>query len=146
VAASVFAYGTLLLPEVMEAVTGHRFAGRPARLAGFARRRLAGRSFPGLIERAGAETAGVLYEGVDAESLAALDRFEGPLYQRVALRLLLEDGARAEGFVYRLAPAALPLVLAEDWRLESFGAAERADFLAGCRAFRAGLGAGPAAE
>jgi gamma-glutamylcyclotransferase (GGCT)/AIG2-like uncharacterized protein YtfP len=139
-----FAYGTLVLPEVMEAVTGRAFAGRPALLRGFARRRLLGRSFPGLVEERDAATAGVLYDGVDAATLATLDRFEGPLYERAAVAVELDRGTRAACWVYRLAPAAQSLVRAETWELAGFGADERAAFLAECRAFRAGLGPGPA--
>jgi hypothetical protein len=42
VAVAVFVYGRLLLPEVMEAVTGRVLHARPALLRGYARRRLRG--------------------------------------------------------------------------------------------------------
>jgi gamma-glutamylcyclotransferase (GGCT)/AIG2-like uncharacterized protein YtfP len=145
VAEAVFVYGTLLLPEVIEAVTGRAGAARPARLAGFARRRLAGRSFPGLVADPRAEVRGALHEGLDAAALAALDRFEGELYERVRVRVELEDGGGASAWTYTLSPLGRPLVTGDAWDLADFAARDLDAFLAGCRAFRAGLGPGPAA-
>ena len=77
----VFTYGTSMIPSVMEAVTGHRFASREAMLHGYARFRVKGTSYPGIVEAAGATTDGVLYLDIDAPSLARLDAFEGAFYQ-----------------------------------------------------------------
>ena len=77
----VFTYGTLMLPSVMEAVTGRRFAAQKAMLHGYARFRVKGASYPGVVEAVGATTDGVLYLDVDAPSLARLDAFEGAFYQ-----------------------------------------------------------------
>lgn len=144
-AEAVFVYGTLLLPEVMEAVTGRAAPPRPARLVGFARRRLRGRSFPGLVEAPGTEVRGALHEGLDASALAVLDRFEGPLYERVRVRVELDDGGGACAWTYALSPLGRPLATGDAWNLADFAARDLGAFLAGCRAFRAGLGRGPAA-
>ena len=95
---AVFAYGTLEIPAVMEAVTGRSFPQREAALEGFARFLIRGRFYPGIIEERGSVTDGVLYEGVDPESLTRLDAFEGPLYKR--LRVLRQDGVAEAALTY----------------------------------------------
>jgi gamma-glutamylcyclotransferase (GGCT)/AIG2-like uncharacterized protein YtfP len=81
--AALFVYGTLTEPERVAAVTGRRFARRPARLDGYARIAPAG-GYPYVVPCAGASVDGFLLEGVDADALRALDRYEdeGRLYVR----------------------------------------------------------------
>jgi hypothetical protein len=134
------------LPEVMQAVTGRAFAGRPARLPGFARRRLHGLAFPGIVEAPGGEVAGALHAGVDPHALTALDRFEGELYARVRVRVALEGGADAPAWTYVLSALGRPFATEDAWDLASIAARDLDAFLAGCHAFREGLGPGPAAR
>lgn len=80
--AALFVYGTLQFPEVLVALLGRTLHGRPAWLPDHARLGVRGEVFPGLVPRAGATTAGLLYEDVDAATLLRLDAFEGELYER----------------------------------------------------------------
>lgn len=80
--AHVFTYGSLMIPRVMEAVTGRLFATAPALLQGFARYALRGETYPGLVPETTAATDGVLWRHVDDDSLRLLDEFEGDWYER----------------------------------------------------------------
>lgn len=89
----LFAYGTLIHPDVMHAVTGRRLASRPASLTGFRRVRVRGERYPGIVPDAGSRTEGRLYEGLDEGLLEQLDAFEGDLYERRAVAVRSTDGA-----------------------------------------------------
>ena len=98
----LFCYGTLVYPQVMTRVTGRWWVPVPARLPGYAAYRLRGVPYPGLVAEAGAQTEGVLYEGLTRHHLRLLDRYEGAWYRRRLVRLA--DGGRA--WAYVLAPSA----------------------------------------
>ena len=135
--AAVFAYGTLAVPAVMEAVTGRGFEAREAELAGFARRRLRGRIYPGAVESPGSRVTGRLYEGVDDATLARLDRFEGALYERREVPVLVRGGRGARAVLYVVAAAHRGELLEEPWDPGEFATVHLAAYLRGCAAFRA---------
>jgi gamma-glutamylcyclotransferase (GGCT)/AIG2-like uncharacterized protein YtfP len=131
----VFAYGTLLVPEVMEALLGRTVPSAPARLAGFACYRVRGAVFPAALESSGREIRGRLYRGLDPPTLALLDRFEGDLYQRRRLTVELGGGESA-AWVYLLAADRSGLLTDEPWSLAEFVQLHLLAYLRGCRAFR----------
>ena len=112
----VFAYGTLMFDEVMEAVVGRRFDGVPARLRGYERYQVRGQSYPAIVRREDGVTEGILFSGIDEETLARLDRFEGSSYQREWLAL--DTGERA--WAYVVAPGNEPLLSGAPWNPEAF--------------------------
>jgi gamma-glutamylcyclotransferase (GGCT)/AIG2-like uncharacterized protein YtfP len=124
-----------MLPEVMEIVAGQRFAVRPAQLRGWRRRRLHGAVYPAVVPAAGETTVGVLCEGLDAATLARLDRFEGEPYERRRLRVVPGSGVECEAFVYVLRAARHALLSDEPWDEADFRGRHLATYLAGCRAF-----------
>ena len=132
----VFTYGTLLFPEVMEAVAGRVFASVPATLAGFARVCVRGAVYPGAREQAGASIAGLLYRDLDAAALARLDRFEGELYERRRVRVARGGGASLDAEAY-VVPARLIARLEPcAWDPKRFRREHLAAYLARCRAGR----------
>ncbi len=125
---SVFAYGTLMFPEVVEAVLGHRLEAIPAVLWGFSRFVVAGRSYPGVVPDPAGEIRGQLLMDVDADSLKRLDRFEGEWYERLATSVRTERG-RVCAFVY-VVPATRAWVLSrERWNEADFRLRHLQDFL-----------------
>ena len=133
----VFTYGTLMISSVMEAVTGRRFASQNAILHGYARFRLEGATYPGLIPQENAITDGVLYLNVDPSSLARLDAFEGAFYNRVRVEVEVETGALLPSAVYVVAPPHRHRLTPEAWRLDDFRRAHLAAFLASYHGFSA---------
>ncbi len=116
----IFAYGTLGFPEIVHALTGRRFSSRPAVLEGFARYRVRGRSYPGIVPAPGARTAGVLFDGVDLRSLALLDRFEGDLYERREVWVCAGDGPPLAALTYVVAAGRRQCLGREPWDRDRF--------------------------
>ena len=133
----LFAYGTLRFAPVLRALAGRSFAARDAELEGFAVQRLRGRAYPGLVPAPGSVARGVLYLGLDAATLALLDRFEGPWYERRRVRVR-SDGAEPWAFTYLLRPARHRELAGAAWDAERFAARHLATWIAACRAFRLG--------
>ena len=133
---TLFCYGSLEFADVMRAVTGRSFAHERARLDDWERRRLRGRSYPGLRPRMGASTPGTLWQGIDLRSAARLDRFEGDLYERrtVAVRAA---GGLAAAEVYVIRPEFLGELSSEPWDRLGFARESLADFVGRVRSGRA---------
>lgn len=129
----VFAYGTLQIPEVMHAVTRKHFPAQPARLNGYARYGLVGRSFPGLRAEPGAATAGILYSRVGAEALRRLDDFEDDFYRRMTLSVITDSGEEASAEVYVVPPEYYGLLTRYPWELDEFRRTGLREFMARCR-------------
>lgn len=116
----LFCYGSLELAEVMREVTGRTFEGELAELDGFARYRVRDADYPGLLPEPGARTKGTLYRAVDDAALAALDRFEGPLYERRLLEVRAADGERRHAHVYVVREAQRGSLTREPWDERAF--------------------------
>jgi gamma-glutamylcyclotransferase (GGCT)/AIG2-like uncharacterized protein YtfP len=126
----VFAYGTLELPELVLAITGRRFEAEPARLDGFARSMVRGAAYPGIAPQPGARTDGTLYRGVDEASLAALDRFEGDLYERRELPVATDAGERCAACVWVVRADRRDVLTGAPWDRERFRTRYLAEWLA----------------
>lgn len=117
-AEALFTYGTLMCPEVLAAVAGATGVARPARLPGYARRRVRGAVWPGILPRPGASVDGVLWSGLGAAALARLDRYEGAAFRREAVVVTAAEGeVPAQAYV---------LAARYRWRLTSHGWAPEA--------------------
>ena len=126
---TLFTYGTLCLPEVMQAVTGRVFPAQPGRLSGYRCRLLRRRVYPGLVAEAGASTAGVLHFGIDATSLARLDEFESEVYRHQVVRVTAADGGEVEAIAYLLQDASRHLLGERDWDEAAFRRRYLRDYL-----------------
>lgn len=100
----IFTYGTLMIPEVMYAVTTREFCFDNAILRGYARFTVKGESYPGIVPVTDAVTEGIIYFGVDELSLARLDAFEGDLYQRSPILAEIEGGDKFNAQAYVVKP------------------------------------------
>ncbi len=117
----LFAYGTLQLPERLQALIGRVPPGIPAQLAGFRCGLVARADFPGLVPSADSTTAGLLLAGLTADELQKLDAYEGELYQRVAVHVQTAEGLFST-WVYQIAPWARSRVTHELWTIEGYRA------------------------
>lgn len=93
---NLFAYGTLMWPEVLKSVIGRQLEGTPVTLQGYRRLRIKGEQYPAVIPATGDEVGGILYTDLSASEFLHLDRFEGEEYDRVAVRI---DGTEANLYV-----------------------------------------------
>lgn len=92
---TLFCYGTLQFAAIFEAVTGRSLEGEDAVLEGYARFRVRGEAYPGIVAAAGAHVPGVIYTDIDPVSLARVDRFEGEMYRRQAVQVRASPEGRA---------------------------------------------------
>lgn len=90
---NVFAYGSLMFPEVWRRVAGDASMARPAVLTGYRRFAVRDRTFPGIVADADAQVKGVVYRDVSPEAVARLDVFEDEMYERLKLPVTLLEGA-----------------------------------------------------
>ncbi len=132
----LFAYGTLVVPAVLEALIERRPSSRPARLEGFARFRVRGAAYPGIVETPGGGVEGVVYEPLDDEALAVLDVFEGELYERRVVEVRLADASVA-AFTYVVPLRRRTQLSDEPWDLARFLRDELPAYLAAVRGSRA---------
>jgi gamma-glutamylcyclotransferase (GGCT)/AIG2-like uncharacterized protein YtfP len=131
----LFTYGTLVFPEVMEAVTGRRFESRTAVLRGYRRRMLQGRVYPGIRPAAADATEGRVYLEIDAAALACLDDFEGDEYERRRVEVGVQGGTLvAEAYVVR--GSASGLLTEVLWDPGRFTASQLRPYVERCRRFR----------
>jgi gamma-glutamylcyclotransferase (GGCT)/AIG2-like uncharacterized protein YtfP len=135
---SLFAYGTLELPELMEALAGFRPDSIDAVLEGYARFLLRGRSYPGIVEAVGAQTEGRLYHALDAAALTRLDRFEGPLYERRIIQVRPAAGHGVPAHVYVLRREHRALLTTRPWERARFAREHLDAYLTHCRDLRDG--------
>lgn len=115
---ALFCYGTLRCPEIMEKVIGYRPPGTPATLPDYFCGRIRDEVFPGIRPLAGSSVLGELFM-LKARDLAALDRYEGSLYQRRQLSLTSEGG-ETRAYTYVTKPAHYALITPEAWDLTTF--------------------------
>ena len=122
----LFIYGSLLFDDVFEAVTGVRLQSQPATLREFGRYRVAGASYPAIVPEAGASTTGAIILDVDLATIAALDRFEGDMYERCRVQVMLPAGGRVDAETYVFVESARRHLTGDPWKPEEFGPAARA--------------------
>ena len=115
--AALFAYGSLQVPEIFEAVTGLDLKGVPACLEGFRCVQLQGLGFPGLVVAANAKATGLVYRGLTLEAWQRLDAYEDDFYERRVVTAMLSSDEKIEVQVYLLAEEGLQLALNADWTL-----------------------------
>lgn len=96
---NLFAYGVLMLPEIVEALTGKRFDAKAATLYGYSCYLFKGKCYPGIVKDKDGRVEGVFYHDVDECSLAIFDWFEDTLYARRLLAVTVAGKKRA-AFAY----------------------------------------------
>ena len=116
---SVFAYGTLQIPEVMLAVTGRSFKSIPAVLNGYQRLAVKNKTYPAILKRDGCYVNGVLYQNIDAEAITLLDQFEDVCYDRELVDIDV-DNKMEKAFVYVWKDEYKNQLSNEEWCLEEF--------------------------
>jgi gamma-glutamylcyclotransferase (GGCT)/AIG2-like uncharacterized protein YtfP len=117
----VFTYGTLMFPEVWQAVVGRPFETVGGTVAGFEVFRVCDAVFPGIIAGKGTcSVPGVVYLEVDQESTERLDRFEDDFYERRAIAVDCSDGQRRMAEAYVVPAANRSVLTTEGWSRESF--------------------------
>lgn len=129
---SLFTYGTLLFPEIMEAVVGSSLPSQRATLHGYQRYRVRGCVYPGLTMEQRSLVEGRLYTGLHERLWHRLDAFEGSLYERVEVPVVVDRALQAaqvyivkDRFQHELSP--------DVWDVAAFNTMHKRSYLAACR-------------
>ena len=136
---NVFTYGTLMIPEILTALTGKSFLSVSAVLEGTIRLTVKGRPYPGIMDKIGTHTDGRLYRGVDRQSIDILDRFEGMLYERQARLVRTADQQEQYGEVYIVKKDQEHALSRQPWNLQWFKNEWLEAYLRSCEEFRVQL-------
>ena len=132
---SLFTYGTLEIPSVMEAVTGRSFGSLEASIEGYERLMIKHQIYPGMIACPSGMTVGRLYVHVDARSLNLIDEFEDDVYIRETIRVNTCEGNSVTAYAYILSSDHRNILSSEPWRREYFVVHHLSQYVVGCRAF-----------
>jgi gamma-glutamylcyclotransferase (GGCT)/AIG2-like uncharacterized protein YtfP len=132
---NLFTYGTLLIPEVMQAVTGRKFPSGDAVLNGYCRYSIKNRVYPAVIARAGASVHGRTYSELDRHTLEILDEFESDIYTRCSMPVMTAASVSVEAQVYVLSDQYRHLLLEDPWETEYFKQHFLTRYLESCRRF-----------
>jgi len=117
----VFAYGSLMFPEVWQTVVGRDFETVEGMAAGYSIFRVRDAVFPGIAAAADECVApGVVYLDVDDASLVRLDRFENDFYERLKLPVDCSDGQRRAADAYVVPAKNRHVLTAEPWTATAF--------------------------
>lgn len=139
----LFVYGTLMVPRVMEAVCGYAQPGVAAVLPNHRCRLVNGEVYPAIVPKQGEQVNGLVYRNLSDQELEQLDRFEGDMYRRGRVDIVI-DRQTTTAQTYLLAAAFRQLLSDTPWDLEHFMVDGIQYFIAGYDGFsRATVGANP---
>lgn len=128
---NLFAYGTLLVPEIWRAVAGRDFPSSPATLRGYAIFRVRDADFPGIARtESGGLVPGRVFFDLDAETVARLDAYEDTFYERLPVCPADERGLPVDAEAYVVPNRNRALLSGETWTLDWFRAHAEADYRA----------------
>jgi gamma-glutamylcyclotransferase (GGCT)/AIG2-like uncharacterized protein YtfP len=116
----LFAYGTLMCEDIMQAAAGCRPSAVRGVLRGWSRRRVRGEDYPGLLPEEGARVEGVVYLDVPEGAWKRLDLFEGNMYARSSVCVELDDGSRLTAEAYVVRPEHAERLAEAGWDFEEF--------------------------
>lgn len=118
---NVFAYGSLMFPQVWSRVVQGEYESIRGTLHGFRRRCLRNEPYPVAFEGAPSERVlGEVYLDVKEDDIVRLDRFEGEYYARKLEDVVLDNGKIIRANTYVLKPEFYPLVDDNPWDVEQF--------------------------
>ena len=115
-----FAYGTLMVEEIMLAVTGDRYEFEPALLRDYRRAAIRNEFYPGIVPHGGERVAGTLYFDLTPRAWERLDLFEGEMYRRQIVEVAFADGRMGKGQTYVVRPEFEFRLSRRKWHLEEF--------------------------
>ena len=120
---TLFVYGTLLFPEIVQDLTGKTFDTKDATLKNYTRARVCEDGeplrYPGITSAPGKTVKGKILCDVDEESLAIIDAWEGGKHYTKKILPVESGGKEVTAIVYVWNPAFVSL-LGGTWNPEDF--------------------------
>lgn len=115
---ALFAYGTLQHPDIMSHVLGRIPDSAPANLKNYARYRMQGFNFPGIVPEDSQRVDGTLFFDITPEEWERLDAYEADFYDRI--QVTVEPPEAAPAFVYVVPTRNQHLISTESWTLKTY--------------------------
>ncbi len=129
---SLFTYGTLTFAKVWQRIGIGPFESQPATLHGYAAYRLQDAVFPGIVPASDEDfVTGVLYHGLDEETLFELDAYESDLYSRAPVQVVTDDGTQLECQAFVIPESHRKALTDEVWDAKHFAEVELVKYLNG---------------
>ena len=117
--ATLFAYGTLMFPDVIRSVIGRVPASRSGVIKGYRRLEVAGESFPGLVKGDDESVEGLVYLEISKEEWDCLTAFEDDFHELQQVTVdCLGTGVRA--LAYIVPPSRKSLLSDKAWNPDAF--------------------------
>ena len=126
---NLFAYGTLMCADIMREVSGIHSSPAPGVLNDYKRFAISGESYPALVPSKPAKTNGVVYRKIPSDSWQRLDSFEGEMYTRTTIEVILMSGSKIKAETYLLKTEFRDRLLHKEWDFEFFLAFKKREFV-----------------
>ena len=115
----IFVYGTLLIPEIYQKVTGLYPNYITAQVAGYRRVSLVNRVYPGIIKADGEWVNGALIKNVSESELNSIIEYEGEEYQCITIDVTAQEKTE-KAYIFILPEKHHHLAENKDWNLSRF--------------------------
>ncbi len=132
----LFAYGTLVEPEVMQALLGRVPPSLPARIRDHAAYRMRDGVYPGLVREPGQDTDGLLYVSIKAGEMQLIERFEDEDYERAREPVIDVRGCSRPALFYRIPELRRHLLSEQRWDPAAFRREHLSAYVEMCLSFR----------
>ena len=116
----LFAYGTLMCDDIMRNVAGCSLSHTRGVLRGHRRHAVKGEVYPALVSEEGGLVEGIVYHDIPDAAWLRLDRFEGEMYERCSVNVVLADGRNEVVYTYVIRPEFEGRLDPKDWDFETF--------------------------
>lgn len=128
----LFTYGTLMFPEVWRRISIGEFPSQPATLYGYEIYGVKDAVYPGIVRTNGNSVVkGLLYEGLDKDTLFELDTYESSFYERIPVVAVTADGVETKCHAYVVPDNRRDLLTKERWDADRFREHELEKYLHG---------------
>lgn len=119
----LFAYGSLMLPDMMKQIVGAARQLEPAVLHGYQRYSLKRSIYPALLrdeskKRKKSKVFGCLYHSLTRRDMKMLLAYEGRLYYPATVQVVTAAGRELNAFVFVTHPACKYQIGVDSWSLE----------------------------
>jgi gamma-glutamylcyclotransferase (GGCT)/AIG2-like uncharacterized protein YtfP len=116
----LFAYGTLMCDDIMRSVAGCALSHTHAVLRDYRRFSVKGEDYPALVASEGGLVEGVVYHDIPDTAWLRLDRFEGEMYERRFVNVVLADGMTETAHTYIIRFEFEGRLDSTEWDFEAF--------------------------
>ena len=116
----LFVYGSLMYEEVWGHLVKGKFDRVQAELEGFKRVNITGETYPAIRKEKGSKVEGILIAGLNSNHFRLLDKFEGKLYKRETVTVLIQLQRECKCEVYLFKNKYRHLLSNSDWCPRNF--------------------------